>query len=527
MTSLERFAQQQAGALRTKIETMDDKTKPRRLAVQAFSETPEEEPQWLWEHYLLLRSTSVLGGKQGSGKGMAGCDIVARLSRGDVMPDGSGGARSYRILIVTREDDPSMALKPRLRAAGADMTAVLWTRGDFEDGTPATMQADIASIETAVVENSIDLVVIDPLGAWIEDDSNSASQVRAVIDPLNRLAARTGCAVLLVAHLRKAPSDDPMDSFAGSFAVTAAVRTAIVSAHINETERMWSVVKTNFKRPEIPLVWSLVEAPGCSVPRVQWRRAGVVDTAAAAVKARGGAPIVPGSIVLKHLKAEHRSINLEVRRIHKAIMGSFPRATVQSVKDAIDDLVEAGKAHEGRVGNSRTVGLMPAREADTGTARAMAAWRADPTATVREIAERAGCSKTLAAQMKALALSTHACPPADEGTGGQVDKAGGQDSSSTCPPTSAPYRGARVDSGQDVDADWKNRQHLAAWVSVAQCESINRRLGADPTPEALARYHRRLAVVHARLTRLHRMTGDQQYEDLATMIDPSRLEVQG
>lgn len=394
-------------------------TASRKLHVRRFSDTIEEKPIWIWPDYIPRKCTSILGGKQGGGKGLTVVDLVARASRGDPMPDGTGGGTPLRVLIITREDDPAMALKPRLRAARAIMDNVSWSYGDFGDDDAATaiatMKAAAPCIEAAVVEHGIDLVIIDPLGAWIEEDGNSSAQVRAVIDPMNRMALRTGCAVMFVAHLRKAQADDPMDAFAGSFAVTAAVRVAISITKLNGSEYTWTVTKTNFRRPGAPMVWSMAQAQpfgeSDDPPIVVWRTGTQADAVATARQAQRQAPIVDPQSVLRHMVTEHRPINDEARRIQQLMLPSVQRLTLVAVKNAMASLVKDGEAHEGKgTSGARTIGTSPQVAVDDATDRAVAAWERTPGATVRQIAKAAGCSSATAGRARRMALSHGAVP---------------------------------------------------------------------------------------------------------------------
>jgi hypothetical protein len=378
---------------------------PRRLAFQWFSDTPERKPLWLWQGYLLHGATAVVGGRQGTSKGLFTIDIAARLTRGEPMPDGSGGGTPTKVLIVTREDDPEMSLVPRLRLAGADMSQIAWSRGDFTDQTPiATMAAAAEHIANLVREHWFGCVIIDPLGAWVEDDANNGQQIRAVIDPMNRVAADTGCAVLFVAHLRKAQADDPMDAFAGSVQVTAACRTAIlITPTMDGSERLVRVVKTNFRRPETALLYRL-DCPSTDPddpPVLVWRQATSEDLAVAVTTASGSAPIVPLASVLELLPNEHRPIKDAARMIRKSLLPVHRGVTVRAVLDALVEAIAAGSAHEGydRHG-ARTVGMRPAVPAESVTDRAAAYWIEHPESSVRQVAQAVGCSTSLACKAR-------------------------------------------------------------------------------------------------------------------------------
>jgi putative DNA primase/helicase len=416
-----------AEAVRRILDAASKTTAPKtRLAFQWFRDTPEEAPEWLWQGHILRKSAAVLGGKQGLGKGFITVDIAARLSKGLPMPDGTGGGKIGATLIITREDDPHMALKARLRVAGADMLNVAWSTGDIgaDDvfSAAANMRSAVPFIEQMVTEHALDLVIVDPLGAWVEDDSNSASQIRAVIDPMSQMARRTGCAVLFVAHIRKAAADDPMDAFAGSFAVTAAVRTAMMVSPLNDKERLLAVVKSNFRKPAAPMVWSLspadMSAHQDEPPVVFWRPADDFDQAAAAAgQTKGQSPIVDPGLVREHMHPDHKPFKEVARAIHKKLMPVVRGIRLTGVEDAIVQLVADGQAFEGTGRRGiRTVGLASAKPIDTATDKAIRAWEElGANATVRAVADRAQCSVGMAQSSKRHAVFSDPCSVADDG----------------------------------------------------------------------------------------------------------------
>lgn len=404
----------------------------RQLAVRWFSDTQEIKPEWLWPCYLMRGSTAVVGGRQGTSKGLFTIDLAARLTRGDPMPDGTGAENPTKVLIVTREDDPERTLKARLRLAGADMTRVEWSVGDFTDNVPIPTMAMAADlIAERIREHGIGLVIIDPLGAWVEDDANNGQQIRAVIDPMNRVARETGCTVLFVAHLRKATADEPMDAFAGSVQVTAACRTAmLITSTPEKSERMLQVVKTNFRRPERPLMYRLIttstdiEDP----PILAWRTPTSEDLAIAATTKNGVTQVLQVSTALLHLADEHRPLKEAARSIRKALSTSHRGLTVQAVVDALNDAIASGQAYEGTDRHSaRTVGRQPAPQIDSVTERAIAYWDEHPDASVREVADALGCSRSAVGRARSIAIPSPSkqvshCPtplvplPRDTGT---------------------------------------------------------------------------------------------------------------
>jgi len=96
-------------------------------AVVVDLETVEPEAvQWLWPGHVALGKLSDMAGDPDVAKSTVLLDIAARVSRGDVMPDGSPGIRTPAgvLLLATAEDGLADTIVPRLIAAGADLTQI-------------------------------------------------------------------------------------------------------------------------------------------------------------------------------------------------------------------------------------------------------------------------------------------------------------------------------------------------------------------------------------------------------------------
>jgi hypothetical protein len=77
-------------------------------------------PRWLWQGYLLRGGVNLIVGAKGIGKTSLVCWLAARASVGAA----EFGGEPRRVFIDTQEDDPQMVLRPRIEAAGADMSLI-------------------------------------------------------------------------------------------------------------------------------------------------------------------------------------------------------------------------------------------------------------------------------------------------------------------------------------------------------------------------------------------------------------------
>jgi hypothetical protein len=147
---------------------------------------------------------------------------------------------------------------------------------------------DIPALEELVRDRGADLVVIDPLMAFLPPNvaANLDQCVRQALTPLAGVAARTGCAVLLVRHLTKRGRDRAVHRGQGSMGIVAAVRTVLfVAPHPDESGpdvgvrnlgpeaalplRVLAVAKSNVGRRPPALGYRVVESAS-GRPVVEW-----------------------------------------------------------------------------------------------------------------------------------------------------------------------------------------------------------------------------------------------------------------
>jgi len=138
------------------------------------------EVRWLWPGRIPLSMITVLDGDPGLGKSMVTIDLAARLSTGRAMPDGSPGLTACDVLLVSAEDDPACTIRPRLDAAGADAARIHLLRPEC----PWTL-GDVSTLRRIIEPNGIQLVVIDPLMAYLPAGANAYrdQDVRTVLRP--------------------------------------------------------------------------------------------------------------------------------------------------------------------------------------------------------------------------------------------------------------------------------------------------------------------------------------------------------
>ena len=246
-------------------------------AVVCMADVEAKELPWLWANRFPLARLSVLAGKPGGGKSLLTIDIAARVTTGAPWPDGAPNGAPGDVLMLCAEDDPADTIRPRLDAAGADVSRVHILQGRHARGAdgqsmvvPITL-TDITMI-AQVLERlpSCRVIIADPIGAFTPAriDSHRDNELRSLLGPLASVAARFGVAVILVAHTRKSSGLVADDQVLGSIGLTASARAVYhVMRDPNDAKvRLLLPGKANLACEQPGLSFSIVGSP----PSVQW-----------------------------------------------------------------------------------------------------------------------------------------------------------------------------------------------------------------------------------------------------------------
>jgi hypothetical protein len=249
---------------------------------------------------LIRGALTLVIGDPGNGKSAVVCDLIARITRGAAWPDGApGSAGGKTTILLSVEDDPASVTKPRLAAAGADMSKVLgFSPESAERGL--SLDTDIALLEAAIVRTKAAVVGIDPLSDYLgRTNTWRAEDVRGVLRPLAMLARRHHLAVLAVMHLTKDSDRQAIYRALGSVAFTALARVVIVvAADPADTKRKFFIVEKNNAGSHPKIAFRLVsthvrseQGKQIAAPRVAWNaKAEVTVTANEALRGQTDRP---------------------------------------------------------------------------------------------------------------------------------------------------------------------------------------------------------------------------------------------
>lgn len=258
----------------TERETHDVSGLHTAAVVVRLSEVKPESVRWLWRGRFPLGRLSEVSGDPGLGKSTLLYDLAARVTRGDVMPDGSPGVGPAGVLILSAEDDLASVIRPRLEAAGADLDRVGVPRLRDADGElREPTLADLGELEWAGRELGALLVIVDPLMDYLprDVDAHRDQDVRRPLAWLRALAERLGAAVVVVRHLNKSQSGSPLYRPGGSIGITATMRAGhLLAADPAGGALVFAPTKSSLAPTPKPLRLRLVADPGSTFARVQW-----------------------------------------------------------------------------------------------------------------------------------------------------------------------------------------------------------------------------------------------------------------
>ena len=236
--------------------------KQRKLALEGsaaqpglLADVPMQSVAWLVPQLLPLGEVSLLGADGGTGKGIWQAQLIAYVTAGKTsgffpLPPQQTG----KVLLLAGEDDPGKVLKARLLAAGADMNRVLvLTADDYfgKTGQPLTLK-DQALADFAAKAGPL-LLIVDPLQSFLPADVEMASrnQMRSALLPLRAIAAKQGCAVLIVMHSNKKQGVSGRARLADSSDIWDMARSVLMMGRAKNDGKIYlSHEKNSYARPQ-------------------------------------------------------------------------------------------------------------------------------------------------------------------------------------------------------------------------------------------------------------------------------------
>jgi hypothetical protein len=248
---------------------------------RSLDQFERREILWLWDHFLPLGMLTCVYGDGEVGKSTVLLDIAARVTKGDYLPrfgdDHQVRAPKGSVLIFCKEDNPGLIIRPRLEAAGADLSRV-----HMVTNARASNQADfepVSSLDNVVEKferllkniGDVKLVIIDPMSDYAgAKDLYRDDQVRNLINPLGNLAAKLDIAIVYILHLNKKTEKSARHRALGSVALMNVPRsTILVTKDQSQPDRRFFIQeKKNLTKDARAVAFTMRTVR--SHPRVSW-----------------------------------------------------------------------------------------------------------------------------------------------------------------------------------------------------------------------------------------------------------------
>lgn len=263
--------------------------------------------------------------------------------------------RTGSVIILANEDDAARTIRPRLDAAGADISKVHIVQGVARDGQRVDhfqLDTDIAGLRAKAQEvGDVRLIIIDPPSAYLgpKVDAYKESDVRRVLAPLGQLAHDTGALVLLIVHLNKRTDGSAQQRFGGSTAWIAAPRAAFLVTEEAETRRRYMLpVKNNLGDDRLGFEYRVTEklldydCGPIKAPHIEW--VGTSDRPASELlnppKPQASRALDEAKAFLRSELATGRKLGTEVQKSAKE--AGISLATLNRAKQAVGVLSHKG-----------------------------------------------------------------------------------------------------------------------------------------------------------------------------------------
>jgi hypothetical protein len=238
----------------------------RSLITPTASWLPRKIQRWFWKPVMHHGAMLNFSGESSQGKSPITVDWAARLSRmtpgtrGEaVWPDGQpivGGP--FATIMMNNEDDLQDTILPRFDVAGGyDMflhpvTGVQVSKDDTHHQKMIALAEDIKLIcDLAWKITNLGMIVLDPITRFLGKlNMNREEEVSLALMPLVMLAQELGVVVVIVSHLNKSDSPDPMLRVMGARAFAGVARDAWQCSDDPDSESPYAHIMAPIRGPK-------------------------------------------------------------------------------------------------------------------------------------------------------------------------------------------------------------------------------------------------------------------------------------
>lgn len=284
------------------------------VRLRSYDDIDDDVPTWVWTHgdngRIPLGALTLFAGRPAAGKSTAARWFAAQVTRGTLPGEWHG--TPHNVAYIAAEESSKFAVKPSLRASGADMRRMkypeLVTCAETidEDAKVNYVPTSAMSMFAQVLrDNDVKLVIVDPLMTMLGGgtDIYRNNEVRERVQPWVDLADQIGGVVIGITHLNKSVTGDVLAAVNGSSAFGELCRAAFGFAQDPDAEdgvRVMSQVKNSLGVEDLSLTYTLTpelvttasgktaEMPKFTILGESDRKVGEILRAASAPASRDG-----------------------------------------------------------------------------------------------------------------------------------------------------------------------------------------------------------------------------------------------
>lgn len=194
-------------------------------AFMLYKDVSCKQIDWLWYPYIAIGKITLLQGDPGDGKSTMIMNLLAALSRGEMLPDGTPLDGPQQSIYQCSEDSAGDTIKPRFDAANADCERIAFINEDVF----GKITLDDEKLQQAIIEFHPRIIVIDPIQSYVDNPADLlvAGKLRRTLRRIGIWASTYNCAVILISHLNKNEGTKSLYRNLGSIDLVATARSVL------------------------------------------------------------------------------------------------------------------------------------------------------------------------------------------------------------------------------------------------------------------------------------------------------------